>query len=146
MRPTAARPDTRGTSRLNACVFIVGWFSRSDGDKKRPEDGGLEEVPKIMDSMDSFKQAQRVGKTTGALVQELSASTVEGTAAEGKVKVVFDCQQKPVSLDIDEEYFKTVDLLDFTNALTAAMKEAHSKSTDKMDERLKSFYQEIGLG
>lgn len=113
----------------------------SSVDKK----GALGGVAGIMDSMDSFKKSQRIGKMTGALMQELSATTVEGVAENGKIKVFYDCQQRPVSTFIDEAFFDATDASDVAIAITTAMKDAHFKSTEKMEEKMKSFFNDIGL-
>ena len=102
-------------------------------------------VVSVMDSMDSFKKAQKAGKMTEAIVQELSAAVVEGVAADGKVKVYFDGQQRPKGVDIDESYLSEISGRDLCAALTAAMQDAHSSSREKMDEKMKAFYAELGL-
>lgn len=106
---------------------------------------GLGGVSGIMDSLENFKTAQQVGKMTNSLVQELASTTVEGTAVEGKVKVVFDGQQKPMGVEIDDAYLKEVDSFGLSAALTEAMKDAYEKSAEKMDEKMKSFYVDLGL-
>ena len=101
----------------------------------------------MVDSMENLKRAQRAAKMTSRLVQDLSSTTVEGTAADGKVKVILDCQQRPVNVKIDEGYVEGMDadVSDLCSALTEAMTDAHSKSLEKMDEKMKSFYAELGL-
>jgi nucleoid-associated protein EbfC len=98
-----------------------------------------------MDSMENFKTAQQVGKMTNSLVYELASTTVEGSAVDGKVKVIFDGQQRPVNVQIDEAYLEQVDSSDLSAALTTAMKDAYRKSSERMDEKMKSFYVDLGL-
>ena len=121
--------------------------SSNDGTNKSPSSSkaGLGGVAGIMDSMENFKTAQQVGKMTNALVQELSSMTIEGQAAEGKVKVYFDGQQRPVNVQIDEGYLETVDVGDLNIALTTAMKDGYQKSSERMDDKMKSFYVDLGL-
>jgi nucleoid-associated protein EbfC len=107
--------------------------------------GTLGGVAGIMDSMDGFKNSQRIGKRTGALVQELMMLNVEGMAEGGKVKVTMDGQQRPVSTFIDETYLESAEASDVAQAITLAMKDAHTKSTEKMDEKMKNFFHELGL-
>lgn len=95
--------------------------------------------------MENFKTAQQVGKMTNALVQDLQKETFEGVAADGKVKVLFDGQQRPVGVQIDESYLSGVDGSVLSAALTTAMKDAYQKSSEKMDEKMKSFYVDLGL-
>jgi nucleoid-associated protein EbfC len=113
----------------------------SNGDNK----SGLGGVAGIMDSMENFKTAQQVGKMTHSLVYELASTTVEGTAVDGKVKVIFDGQQRPLNVQIDEAYLEQADSSDLSAALTTAMKDAYRKSSERMDEKMKSFYVDLGL-
>jgi DNA-binding YbaB/EbfC family protein len=140
--------------KATALGITLPWFSgKNEGDKGLDDEGAMARdgkgtlggVAGTMDSMDSFKKAQRVGKRTSALVQELSATTVEGSSPDGKVKVIFDCQQRPIKTIIDEAYFEASDFSDVSNAITAAMKDAHAKSIERMDDKMKSFYSELGM-
>lgn len=141
-----ARKDT-------ALAINLHWFgSKSEDDEQNNSDvlapdgkGSLGGVSSVMESMDAFKKSQRIGKMTGALVQELSSLTVEGTAENGKVKVTYDGQQRPVDVFIDDTYFDSANAADVSNAITTAMKEAHSKSTEEMDKKMKNFFASVGL-
>jgi nucleoid-associated protein EbfC len=118
-----------------------------DGNKNNsPKGGSSNDVVTIMDSMDQLKRAQRIGKITASLVQELKSMTVEGSSENGKVKVILDGQQTPISTYVDENYYKEkVDVNEFTNALTAAMKDAQLRSMEKMNEKMKNVYNELGF-
>lgn len=124
---------------------IGGWFGR----KKRQGENDAENlggVASIVDSMGDLKTAQRVGQLTDSLVKELTTTVVEGFAMDGKVKVSFDCQQKPVGVAIDEGLLSgDVDSATLSSALTLAMQDAHSKSIERMDEKMKNLYAELGL-
>jgi len=137
-------------------INLGGWFSGGKDEEDSRDDiqeqedigkgklGGT--VASVMDSFESFKKSQRVGKVTSSLLSELGSTTVEGTAEDGKVRVIFDCQQRPLRVDIDEAYFDSADsAADVANAVTRALKLAHSKSIERMDEKLKGFYNELGL-
>ena len=115
------------------------------GDTAASKSGTLGSVAGIMDSMDGFKTSQRIGKRTGSLVQELMMLNVEGVAEGGKVKVTMDGQQRPVSTYIDEAYLEAAEAADIASAITVAMKDAHTKSTEKMDEKIKNLLNEMGL-
>jgi len=143
LRPARGRKDS-------ALGINLGWFSSGKNeDERRRSDEALSRdgkgIMNIMDSMEGFKKSQRVGKMTSSIVEELASTTVEGSAQDGKVKVIYDCQQRPVSVYFDEAYFDSADTLDFSNAITAAMKDAHAKSIEKMDEKMKTFYSDLGL-
>jgi DNA-binding YbaB/EbfC family protein len=127
------------------------WFGGDSNKSKQNEkdQGGQKESKSKMGTtattMDNFKQSQELGKKTGALLTELSAATVEGTAAKGKIKVILDGEQRPKLVEIDEEYFDGVAVEDFTEALTSAMQDAYLKSTNLMEEKMIGLYTELGL-
>jgi DNA-binding protein YbaB len=132
----------------------MNWFGREEQRNSTVQDlskGSLGGVAGLMDSMDGYKRSQKIGKITNSLVQDLASTMVEGTAENGKVKVVYDCQQRPISCHIDEAYWQesaekgTSDFTDLANAVAAAMKDAHSKSMEQMEEKMKRFYSDLGL-
>ena len=109
--------------------------------------------------MESFKRSQEVGKRTDSILSELSGSTVEGTSADGAVRVFADGNGRPTGVDIDESYLSMVAAAaasassssspkkdDLEAALTSAMQDAHRKSTELMEEKAQALYAEIGLG
>jgi DNA-binding protein YbaB len=145
------------TSRL----FAFLWFGGSDDEKQNNNDSddkvassrasNLGGVANIMDSMSSFKTSQRVGERTNAVLQDLSNVLVEGSAADGKVKITYNGQQVPIGVQIEDTYFQSLKgrgkdgAEELGIALTQAMQEAHSKSAAKMEEKLKSLYSDLGL-
>ena len=145
--------------RSSTSLYInLNWFSGKsnedrDGTKdEKAGDSSSEQsravaggVADTMDSMENFKRSQRVGKLTRKLVQDLASTTIEGVAADGKVKVILDGQQRPLNVDIDESYVNDADVSDLCSAITAAMSDAHAKSIERMDEKMKSLYSELGL-
>jgi DNA-binding protein YbaB len=163
---TLSSPSTTSRARLSAFLWFGG---NDDDDKENNKDDDDEEnnkkiaanlkgVSNIMNSMSGFKTSQRVGERTALALQDLSNTLVEGTAADGKIKITFNGQQVPVSVQIDESYFKSLleeqsttnnkenEILDeLTAALTQAMKEAHSKSGSKIEDKLKALYSELGF-
>lgn len=156
-RRDSANAHSRSHALQRTVLFInFGWFSgrqnENDDDPNNMESlmgaassAGMGGVASTMDSMENFKRTQRAGKMTRKLVQELASTTVEGSAADGKVKVVLDCQQRPVRVDIDQTYIDEVGVADLCSAITSAMSEAHAKSLRRMDEKMKNFYTELGL-
>jgi DNA-binding protein YbaB len=96
-------------------------------------------------TMENFKQSQELGKKTGSLTQELSSIQVEGVAAKGKIKVFVDGQQQPMSVEIDEEYFKQGGVEEFSEELLIAMQDAHDKSIQIMQDKMQGLYSDLGL-
>ncbi len=128
------------------------WFGNDDKKKSNQnEDTTSEDKPKqskmgsTAKTMENFKQSQELGKKTSALLNELSATSIEGVAARGKIRVTVDGQQLPKIVDVDEDYFNSVTVEDFTEALVQAMQDAHVKSNKVMEEKMNGLYADLGL-
>lgn len=144
------RPQHDGETKL----YIFSWFTGNNEENQKESTEKASEslggVAGIMDSMESFKISQRVGERSSGVLQDLSNILVEGTAADGKVQVRFNGNGRPMGVHIDDGYFQSLkkkkDGVEELNiALTKAMQDAHFKSSEKMDERLKSFYSDLGF-
>jgi DNA-binding protein YbaB len=141
--------------RIPSAIGAFPWFGGSDGDENNDEpdeiaSASLRGVSTIMDSMSSFKSSQRVGERASAILQDLSSTIVEGTAADGKVKVSFDGNQQPIGVQIDETYLQAIKnrkegAEELGLAMTKAMQDAHTKSGLKLEEKLKSVYADLGF-
>jgi len=143
---------SRSASRRQTALYInFGWLfgSKADEDSDKALKGSdgstMGGVSGIVDTMENLQRIQRAGKMTRKIVNELEATSVEASAAEGKVKVTCDGQQKPTGVTIDEAYLSSVGASELCTALTIAMQEAHSKSKEKMEDKMKGFYAELGL-
>lgn len=134
-------PCSAGAATTSLGLF---WFGKGDGDKENDGEG-LGGVAQVMESMDGFKKSQQVGTLTSNLVQGLGSVVVEGSAAEGKVRVFMDGQQRPKRVQIDEEYGQAVDVDDLSTALLTAMQDCYTKSREKQEEKMKDLYTELGL-
>jgi DNA-binding protein YbaB len=144
-----------GYSGISTALHInFGWFSGKDESQKQQGNdensvlskdgkGSLGGVAGVMDSMERYKKAQRIGKMTASLVQDLSSTTVEGLGAEGKVKVIFDCQQLAVRTIFEDGYFESASASAVTISLTIAMKDAYRKSKELMNQMTQKFYSEL---
>lgn len=162
--PHHGRPRHTSTTSTTTTKSAFLWFGGDeDKDSKKSGDAGttnnnndfaissnLAGVANVMNSMQSFKTSQKVAERTGASLQDLANILVEGTSADGKVKVTFNGQKVPVSVQMDENYFKSLQqnkegVDELCVALTQAMKEAHYKSSGKVDEKLKSLYNDLNF-
>ena len=138
------------------------WFGggKKEGNDENDKDGDSNELSAIMgmenmqpgsmggtaSMMENFKQSQDLGKRTSALVQDLSSSTIEGSAADGKVRVFVDGQQRPIGVDIDPDYVSNISSVeDLNEAITLAMQEANSKSMQQMQEKMSNLYTDLGI-
>ena len=144
--------DISSTILLSSSLKEFNGKSSNNGSRSGGSSGG---VVTIMDSMDQLKRSQRIGKITATLVQELKSITVEGSSENGKIKITLDGQQNPISTFIDESYFReqqqqpqrstSVDTNELAKAITVAMKDARIKSIEKMNEKMKNVYNELGF-
>jgi DNA-binding YbaB/EbfC family protein len=98
-----------------------------------------------MDSMEQLRKTQDVGKLTASILEELDGLSFQGSAADGKVRVIFDGQRRPKGVEIDDTFLASADADDLQVAITTAMKEAYEKSGEKMEEKMKALYVELGL-
>lgn len=136
-------------------ISFSGWFGGNkdeNHDQQKTDDsivlskdgrGTLGGIAGVMDSMERYKKAQRIGKMTASVVQCLSTTTVEGIGAEGMVKAIFDCQQRAVRTTIEIRYFESATASEIASALTDAVKDAYHKSINLMDQITKNFYMEL---
>ena len=188
--PYSRNVSSRQCDRYSTCLnvgFSFPWFSGDDetdgsnsaditgvggvnvGDDK--VNASLKGVASIMDSMERFRNSQRVGEKTNGILQDLSNTYVDGVAADGKVKVTLNAQQRPVNVQIDDGYLQTlIDAKaaaesvsegtkdekkkltgtttvaqDLCDVLIQAMQDGHTKSVDKVEEKMKGFYSDLGL-
>ena len=97
-------------SKSTALYINFGWFGGKDDSNNQQKldqqsilakdgKGNLGGIAGVMDSMERYKKAQRIGKMTASTVLDLQSTFVEGTGVSGKVKVVFDCQQRSFRLN-----------------------------------------------
>ncbi|KAG7369453.1 YbaB/EbfC DNA-binding family protein [Nitzschia inconspicua] len=173
--PVSTRRTQNGnlhsSSLTNRRAFF--WFGGDDGDNDDPNNdtdnelndtlttnnaatiaSNLVSISNVMDAkLGSFKSSQRVGDKTGAALADLSNTLVEGSSDNGKIKVTVTGQQQFVGIQIDESYFSELAqrpsskdaLQELSLQLTSAMKGAHSKSEQKLQDKLKSLYQDLGF-
>lgn len=136
------------------------WFGGGGGDPTTNEGksgqsqtsgalGSIEQslagVSGTMMAMENFKASQSIGKATEALVQDLSSITIEGSSSNGKVKVSLDGCQQPIGASMDEAFFKEATSSSVTSAFVEAMKDAHAKSKDTMNDKMKGLYNDLGV-
>jgi DNA-binding protein YbaB len=135
-------------------LHVFGWFkggeTKDDFDKSdEAVSANLAGVTGIMDSMASFKVSLRVSDRTNAALQDLANTIVEGTAADGKVKITYNGQQQPVNIFIDEGYFLSLSrkngAAELSNTLIEAMQEGQKKAAAKMEDKLKTLYSDLGF-
>lgn len=93
---------------------------------------------KMKELTEAFKQAQKVQEGAKKLQEELEQMEIEGQAGGGLVTVTLSGNQEPKGVTIDpkalEEGAETL-----SDLVTAAMRDAYTKSTDTMRERMEEL-------
>jgi len=153
-RPVHRRQPTRSFTTSRSA--FRWWFSDSPEDDTENDDLASnsteirlsEDVADVANVMEGLKRSQRVGERAEKVLQELSSTIVQGTGADGNVKVTYNGQQIPVGVQVDETYLKEVasksskeGVEELCLALITAMQDAHYKSGTKLEEKMKSFYE-----
>ena len=123
----------------NSLFLFARWGSTPEQQKDTSNPSS--EVDQVMQSMQSFKENQRLGSLTSGVLQELSGARVEGRSEDGKIRVFMNGQQYPVGVQVGDD----VDVANINTSLTQAMQDAHSKSCSLMESKMKSLYEELGL-
>ena len=131
----------------------TGGKASSSTDPSSPSSASVASVTNVMESMKRYETAQRVARSATATLNDLSNTFVEGVAADGKIKVIFNGQSVPVGVQIDENYFKSIvkdgsgsgGLAELSSELTKAMKDANIKAASKLDDKMKSLYNDFGF-
>ena len=141
----------------NSKRYAFPWFGGGSDEENSEEksssketNANLANVASVMDSMTRFKNSQRIGERTNSCLQDLSNILIEGTAADGKVKVTFSANQKPMGVQIDPTYFQSLKndkegSEELSLVIQQAIEEAHTKSTAKMEEKMKALYTDLGF-
>ena len=143
--PNVAFVTSSVTVSCNTCLSLFWFNNKKDERPERRNKHDIGGVAQVMDSMEQLRKVQDVGKATANIMEELERMSIEGSAADGKVKVIFDGQRRPKGVEIDDSFLATADTDDVQSAITKAMKDAYTKSGEKMDDKLKALYAELGL-
>jgi DNA-binding YbaB/EbfC family protein len=93
---------------------------------------------KMKELTEAFKKAQQVQEGAKRLQQELEELEVEGVAAGGQVKVFMSGNQEPRRVELSPEALNEgAEML--SDLVLAAMKDAYTKSTNTMRERMEEL-------
>ena len=137
-RPAATSTDTE-----------LGLFG--GGGAKSGGDAAQKKGPGMMDQLAMFKKAQELATKKKKIDDELAAGTYEGSAADGKVKVVCKFvpsknpmmepspEIDPVSFSFDDEWFESATPEELSSTVQQAISDGVEKTNNAMLER----YQEL---
>ncbi|MBL1210263.1 YbaB/EbfC family nucleoid-associated protein [Geminocystis sp. GBBB08] len=92
----------------------------------------------------AFQKAQQIQDDAKKLQEELETLRIEGQSSDSLVIVVVNGNQEPQSVEIKEEAL-TKTASELSQIVTAAVKDAHQKSTDIMREKMEALTGNLGL-
>ena len=139
------RPRKQTMLHLNLGGLFRGSKSGNTNASGADDRGDLTGVSSTIEAIENVESNQKVSRLLSSLLQDLQSSTVEGSSQDGKVKITFDCQQKPVRVTIDENFHNEVDASTMGAAVTEALIDGHKKSTEKMNDKMKGLNSELGI-
>ena len=99
---------------------------------------------KMKELAEAFKKAQEVQQGAKQLQEELEQMEIEGSSADGSVKVVLSGNQEPLRVEISEAAIAQGSAA-LSDTVTAAMKDAYEKSTATMRERMEELTSGLNL-
>ncbi|ANV86088.1 YbaB/EbfC family nucleoid-associated protein [Picosynechococcus sp. PCC 7117] len=92
----------------------------------------------------AFQQAQKVQEGAKKLQEELEAMDVEGTNADGSVKVILSGNQEPRGVEISPEAIAK-GAEELSAAVSEALTDAYTKSTETMRTRMEELTSGLNL-
>lgn len=92
----------------------------------------------------AFQKAQQIQDDAKKLQEELETLRIEGQSADGLVIVIVSGNQEPQSVEIKEEALSK-SAVELSKIVTAAVKDAHEKSTEIMREKMEALTGNLGL-
>jgi DNA-binding YbaB/EbfC family protein len=99
---------------------------------------------KMKELAEAFKKAQEVQQGAKQLQEELEQMEIEGSSADGSVKVVLSGNQEPLRVEISEAAIAQ-GAPALSDTVTNAMKDAYEKSTATMRERMEELTSGLNL-
>eukprot|EP00529_Nitzschia_sp_RCC80_P036965 CAMPEP_0113455496 /NCGR_PEP_ID=MMETSP0014_2-20120614/8406_1 /TAXON_ID=2857 /ORGANISM="Nitzschia sp." /LENGTH=189 /DNA_ID=CAMNT_0000346929 /DNA_START=81 /DNA_END=650 /DNA_ORIENTATION=- /assembly_acc=CAM_ASM_000159 len=138
------RQPVVSTSTTELNLFGGGGAKSGGGDAAKKQPG-------MMDQLAMFKKAQELASKKKKIDDELAAGTYEGSAADGKVKVVCkfvpsknpmmepNPDVEPTSFDFDDEWFESAT----PEELSAAVQEAINNGVEKTNNAMLERYQDL---
>ncbi len=99
---------------------------------------------KMKELASAFQKAQQVQEGAKRLQEELEQMDIEGTNSDGSVKVVLSGNQEPRRVAISEAAMAK-GAEELSAAVTEALTDAYTKSTDTMRERMEELTSGLNL-
>ncbi|KAL7436001.1 hypothetical protein ACHAXM_004956 [Skeletonema potamos] len=127
-------------------VSLPNWFGNKDDDSTIDETDLMQRTAKMMED---HRRSQEAMEKTSAMMEELAATLVVGESKKKGVKVIFNGQRRPVSVEVDPTFILSssgvISTAELNTAITDAMKNAYEQSGSLMEKRMSSLYEQLGL-
>jgi hypothetical protein len=99
---------------------------------------------KMKELTEAFKKAQQVQEGAKRLQEELEQMEIEGEAGGGLVKVFLSGNQEPLRVEVSPDVLgEGADVV--SDLVTAAMKDAYTKSTATMRQRMEELTEGLNI-
>ncbi len=128
-------------------VTLPNWFGNKDDESNIDETDLMQRTAKMMED---HRRSQEAMEKTSAMMDELAATLVVGESKKKGVKVIFNGQRRPVSVEVDPSLLISsssgvISTTELNKAITEAMKNAYDQSGTLMEKRMCGLYEQLGL-
>ncbi|KAK1735662.1 hypothetical protein QTG54_013825 [Skeletonema marinoi] len=128
-------------------VTLPNWFGNKDDDSNIDETDLMQRTAKMMED---HRRSQEAMEKTSAMMDELASTLVVGESKKKGVKVTFNGQRRPVSVEVDPSFLISsssgvISTSELNKAMTEAMKNAYDQSGALMEKRMSGLYEQLGL-
>eukprot|EP00573_Skeletonema_grethae_P008948 CAMPEP_0201692234 /NCGR_PEP_ID=MMETSP0578-20130828/5189_1 /ASSEMBLY_ACC=CAM_ASM_000663 /TAXON_ID=267565 /ORGANISM="Skeletonema grethea, Strain CCMP 1804" /LENGTH=189 /DNA_ID=CAMNT_0048177585 /DNA_START=30 /DNA_END=599 /DNA_ORIENTATION=- len=128
-------------------VTLPNWFGNKDDDSNIDETDLMQRTAKMMED---HRRSQEAMEKTSTMMDELAATLVVGESKKKGVKVIFNGQRRPVSVEVDPSLLISsssgvISTTELNKAITEAMKNAYDQSGALMEKRMCGLYEQLGL-
>jgi len=128
-------------------VTLPNWFGNKDDDSNIDETDLMQRTAKMMED---HRRSQEAMEKTSAMMDDLATTLVVGESKKKGVKVTFNGQRRPVSVEVDPSLLISsstgvISTTELNKAITEAMKNAYDQSGVLMEKRMCGLYEQLGL-
>ena len=135
------------TNDTSLRVSLPNWFGNKNDDSNIDEKDLMQRTAKMMED---HRRSQEATEKTSAMMDELAATLVVGESKKKGVKVTFNGQRRPVSVEIDPSFLVSsssgvISTTELNRAITDAMINGYEQSGALMEKRMSALYEQLGL-
>lgn len=139
-------------------VSLPNWFGSKDIDSTTSstisDDSDL--MQRTAKMMEDHRRSQDAMERTSAMMDELATTLVVGESKQGRnkkkggIKVTFNGQRRPVSVEVDPSFLVSsssgvISTAELNDAIMEAMQSAHEQSSSLMEKKISGLYESLGL-